>query len=106
MSKQQQDYIHIEEDTVSESSTSKVVQLRNMAYSRPLSSTPRPITRTELLESLMPLSRNPWSNVPTLLTDSSSQSSPKIPSPPQSVMATSPSSSPSSSSPSPPSSQK
>ncbi|KAF9358403.1 hypothetical protein BGX34_008943 [Mortierella sp. NVP85] len=75
---QQQDYIQIEEDMVPESSTPTVIQLRNLAYSRPSSSTPRPTTRAEVLESLMPLSRNPWSSVPTLLTDSP-QAKPKSP---------------------------
>jgi len=86
---------------VPESSTPTIIQLRNLAYSRPLSSTPRPTTRAEVLESLMPLSRNPWSSVPTLLTDSP-QAEPKSPTSPSlpSTRLTVPSSPPS------PSSQK
>ncbi|KAF9994648.1 hypothetical protein BGZ79_000563 [Entomortierella chlamydospora] len=69
MSSPNQNYIRIEEDIVSEPSTPRVVQLRNVAYSHPLSSSPGFVSRSQALESLMPLSRAPWSNVSTLLDD-------------------------------------
>ncbi|KAF9208568.1 hypothetical protein BGZ49_008437 [Haplosporangium sp. Z 27] len=69
MSPRNQQYIHIEEDIVLDPSTPRVVKLRNIAYSRPISSS-EIISRSQALDSLMPLSRNPWSNVPTLMDDS------------------------------------
>ncbi|KAF8935378.1 hypothetical protein BGZ58_005036, partial [Dissophora ornata] len=77
MSQQNQDYIHIEEDIADDSFTPRVVQLRNVAYSKPLSSTPKPTNRAQVLEGLMPLSRNSWISVPTLLCDSPPENTPK-----------------------------
>jgi len=62
---QRNGYIQIEEDILPTSSTSppRVVQLRNVAstlYSRSL-------TRAEVLESLMPLSRAPWGQAPSIM---------------------------------------
>lgn len=46
----------------------KVVQLRNVAYTKSASG---PLTRAQVLEALVPLSRVPWSTVPTLIRDQS-----------------------------------
>ncbi|KAF9433955.1 hypothetical protein BGZ76_008767, partial [Entomortierella beljakovae] len=61
-----QGYIRIEEDIVPELST---VQLRNVANTRPLPSSSGHISRSQVIDSLLPLSKNPWSNVPTLIDD-------------------------------------
>ncbi|KAF9897053.1 hypothetical protein BX616_006276 [Lobosporangium transversale] len=56
--------------TSSPSNSSKgAIHLRNVAYSRPLAGTPTPTTRAQVLDRLMPLSKNPWSNVPTIIDD-------------------------------------
>ncbi|KAF9345350.1 hypothetical protein BGX26_003249 [Mortierella sp. AD094] len=83
-------YILIEEDAVpveahvDDSKAPKVVQLRNLAYLPTPVSDPSPspslsspkdkkrnrskiLSRTEVLEALMPLSRVPWGTTPTLI---------------------------------------
>ncbi|KAF8931081.1 hypothetical protein BGZ58_007829 [Dissophora ornata] len=66
-------YIKIEEDVVAGPQAPKIVHLRNVAYTLyvPSSSTGSNqravLSRAEVLESLMPLSRAPWSNVTTLI---------------------------------------
>ncbi|KAF9350926.1 hypothetical protein BGX26_010946, partial [Mortierella sp. AD094] len=93
MSSHNQNYIRIEEDIVSEPSTPRVVQLRNVAYSRPLSSSPGFVSRSQVIDSLMPLSKAPWSNVPTLLDDTVQEKRPQTPSKEGSVTPSSSSSS-------------
>lgn len=62
---QRNGYIQIEEDILPTSSTStpRVIQLRNVAYTIP----PRSLTRSEVLESLVPLSRTPWGLTPSIM---------------------------------------
>ncbi|KAG0049769.1 hypothetical protein BGZ83_005417 [Gryganskiella cystojenkinii] len=72
---QRQGYIQIEEDRVSVASTAsssspvspRVVQLRNVAYTRPSPDSPRITTRSQVLESLMPMSRAPWGQAPSIM---------------------------------------
>lgn len=47
----------------SQDQTKKAPQLRNVANSRPAHG----LSRTQLIDSLMPLSRSPWTNTPTLI---------------------------------------
>ncbi|KAG0317328.1 hypothetical protein BGZ99_006364 [Dissophora globulifera] len=89
----QHPYIRIEEDNVDiTSSIPNVVQLRNVAYSRPLALTPVPTTRAQVLESLVPLSRTSLTGLPTLIDTGLSEkgkrsapTSPKSPSSPRSL---------------------
>ncbi|KAF9083519.1 hypothetical protein BGX27_004074, partial [Mortierella sp. AM989] len=77
MSSHNQGYIRIEEDIVAESSTPRVVQLRNVANPRPISSSSGLISRTQVMDSLMPLSKCPWSSVPTLLDETAQEKKPQ-----------------------------
>ncbi|KAG0199789.1 hypothetical protein BGX28_007000 [Mortierella sp. GBA30] len=72
MSMNKQGFIHIEEDFVKDSSSPKVIQLRNVANPRPVSSqgSGKTLSRAEVLECLIPLSRAPGSSVPTLVEQS------------------------------------
>ncbi|KAF8984296.1 hypothetical protein BGZ46_008384 [Entomortierella lignicola] len=73
----QEKYILIEEDIIlveeristKDSKTPKVIRLRNIANtSTPLKS--KTLTRAEVLEALMPLSRTSWGAAPTLISQS------------------------------------
>ncbi|KAK3822999.1 MAG: hypothetical protein J3Q66DRAFT_397468 [Benniella sp.] len=55
-------------------SVPKVVQLRNVAYTKSASA---PSTRAQVLDALMPLSRVPWGTTPTLIRDQNDKKSKK-----------------------------
>ncbi|KAF9123122.1 hypothetical protein BGW39_009248 [Mortierella sp. 14UC] len=61
----------VEVDTAVASLEEKTILLRNIA------ATPaaRSFSRTDVLDSLMPLSRNPWSNTPTLISNATTSRS-------------------------------
>ncbi|KAG0281257.1 hypothetical protein BGZ95_005627 [Linnemannia exigua] len=63
----------VEMDTIAASSQGRVVLLRNIA------ATPaaRSSSRTDILDSLMPLSRNPWSSTPTLISNTTTPRRPE-----------------------------
>ncbi|KAF9110005.1 hypothetical protein BGX27_006884 [Mortierella sp. AM989] len=74
----QDTYILIEEDSITTAAAAhvndpkapKVVQLRNLAYTPSLSMNKtgsKTLTRKEVLDTLMPLSRSPWGTFPTLI---------------------------------------
>ncbi|KAF9102990.1 hypothetical protein BGX27_010784, partial [Mortierella sp. AM989] len=51
----------------------KAVHLRNVAnMSVNKRSSSHGVTRADVLDTLLPLSRNPWSNIPTLIDDKNS----------------------------------
>ncbi|KAF9177706.1 hypothetical protein BGZ51_008451, partial [Haplosporangium sp. Z 767] len=72
---QHQNYIPIEEDIVAEPATPKVVHLRNVANPRAAPLDPERSIRAQLLEALMPLSRNPCGSHPTAIENSPQGSS-------------------------------
>ncbi|KAG0250972.1 hypothetical protein BG011_007951, partial [Mortierella polycephala] len=64
---QYQNYIPIEEDVVAEPSIPRIVHLRNVASPRAAPLDPERSIRAQMLEALMPLSRNPWGSLPTAI---------------------------------------
>lgn len=62
-------YIRIEEDA---KPALKVVQLRNVAYSKNTKGCTT-MSRMDVMEALMPLSRSPWGTTPTLIKNEDKQ---------------------------------
>ncbi|KAF9150387.1 hypothetical protein BG015_007806 [Linnemannia schmuckeri] len=67
--RQQQGYIQLSE-TETVASQKMIIRLRNVAAT-PIATS---FSRIDVLDSLMPLSRDPWSSTPTLISTSTRRS--------------------------------
>ncbi|KAI1288873.1 hypothetical protein EDD11_009608 [Mortierella claussenii] len=81
MFRQYQGYTRIEEDEVPSTGTTSAsgspvtaiprpTEPRNVAYVCPTVSASNPTSRAQVLDRLMPLSKNPWTTIPTILDNS------------------------------------